>query len=51
MEIWLPRLPRNKSSNFHRLRIGVAGQCMHYIVGRLGLFLYGFLFGFEAFFR
>ncbi|RRT60458.1 hypothetical protein B296_00003210 [Ensete ventricosum] len=24
---------------------------MHYVVGRLGLFLYGFLFGFEAFFR
>ncbi|RZR92103.1 hypothetical protein BHM03_00020352 [Ensete ventricosum] len=24
---------------------------MHCVVGRLGLFLYGFLFGFEAFFR
>ncbi|RZS28823.1 hypothetical protein BHM03_00062474, partial [Ensete ventricosum] len=31
--------------------IGVAGQCMHYVVGWLGLFLYGFLFEFEAFFR
>ncbi|RRT54792.1 hypothetical protein B296_00028035 [Ensete ventricosum] len=24
---------------------------MHCVVGRLGIFLYGFLFGFEAFFR
>ncbi|RZS07976.1 hypothetical protein BHM03_00038895 [Ensete ventricosum] len=24
---------------------------MHCVVGRLGLFLYGFLFGFKAFFR
>ncbi|RWV80242.1 hypothetical protein BHE74_00046619 [Ensete ventricosum] len=40
-----------KSSNFHRLRVGVAGQRVHYIVGRLGLFLYGFIFGFEALFR
>ncbi|RWV97561.1 hypothetical protein GW17_00039641 [Ensete ventricosum] len=40
-----------KSSNFHRLRVRVASQRVHCIVGRLGLFLHGFLFGFEAFFR
>ncbi|RWW88504.1 hypothetical protein BHE74_00002618 [Ensete ventricosum] len=40
-----------KSSNFHRLRVGVAGQHVHYVVGRLGLFLRGFFFSFEAFFR
>ncbi|RWW00802.1 hypothetical protein BHE74_00046300 [Ensete ventricosum] len=32
------------SSNFHRLRVGVAGQRVHCIVGRLGLFLRGFIF-------
>ncbi|RZS19832.1 hypothetical protein BHM03_00052267 [Ensete ventricosum] len=40
-----------KSSNFHSLRVQVAGQRVHYVVGRLGLFLYGFIFGFEPFFR
>ncbi|RWW05074.1 hypothetical protein GW17_00031672 [Ensete ventricosum] len=45
------RLLFKKSSNFHRLRVGVAGQRVHCVVGRLGLFLRGFIFGFEAFFR
>ncbi|RRT53222.1 hypothetical protein B296_00010320, partial [Ensete ventricosum] len=45
------RLLFKKSSNFHRLRVGVAGQRVHCLVGRLGLFLYGFIFGFEAFIR
>ncbi|RWW89787.1 hypothetical protein BHE74_00001179 [Ensete ventricosum] len=45
------RLLFKKSSNFHRMWVGVAGQCMHCVVCRLGLFLYGFIFGFEAFFR
>ncbi|RRT41298.1 hypothetical protein B296_00049736 [Ensete ventricosum] len=40
-----------ESSNFHRLRGGVAGQRVYYIVDRLGLFLHGFIFKFEAFFR
>ncbi|RRT34843.1 hypothetical protein B296_00051341, partial [Ensete ventricosum] len=40
-----------ESSNFHRLRVGVAGQRVHCIVDRLGLFLRGFIFEFEAFFR
>ncbi|RWW38200.1 hypothetical protein BHE74_00056583 [Ensete ventricosum] len=40
-----------KSSNFHRLRVGVADQHVHCVVGRLGLFLYGFIFRFAAFFR
>ncbi|RWW17139.1 hypothetical protein BHE74_00049807 [Ensete ventricosum] len=39
-----------ESSNFHRLRVGVAGQHVHCMVGRLGLFLHDFIFGFEAFF-
>ncbi|RRT79446.1 hypothetical protein B296_00001589 [Ensete ventricosum] len=40
-----------KSFNFHLLRVGVAGQGMHCIVDRLGHFLRGFIFRFEAFFR
>ncbi|RWW44828.1 hypothetical protein BHE74_00049376 [Ensete ventricosum] len=40
-----------KSSNFHRLWVGVAGQRVHCVVSRLGLFLHGLIFGFEAFFR
>ncbi|RWV97279.1 hypothetical protein BHE74_00044320 [Ensete ventricosum] len=40
-----------KSSNFHRMRVGVSGQRMHCVVGQLGLFLSGFIFRFEAFFR
>ncbi|RWV99740.1 hypothetical protein BHE74_00004128 [Ensete ventricosum] len=40
-----------KSSNFHHLRVGVAGQCVHCVVGRLGIFLYGFFFMFQGFFR
>ncbi|RZS25914.1 hypothetical protein BHM03_00059189 [Ensete ventricosum] len=40
-----------KSSNFHRPRVGVAGHCVHCVVGRLGLFLYGFFFRFKGFFR
>ncbi|RWW12032.1 hypothetical protein GW17_00024319, partial [Ensete ventricosum] len=40
-----------KSSKFHRLRVGVAGQCVHYVVDRLGLFLQGFFFRFKGFFR
>ncbi|RRT74884.1 hypothetical protein B296_00008376 [Ensete ventricosum] len=45
------RLLFKKSSNFHRLRVGVVGQRVHCVVGRLGLFLRGFIFGFEAFFK
>ncbi|RWW49602.1 hypothetical protein BHE74_00044204 [Ensete ventricosum] len=45
------RLLFRKSSNFHRLRVRVAGQRVHCVVSRLGLFLHGFIFGFEAFFR
>ncbi|RWV84225.1 hypothetical protein GW17_00054073, partial [Ensete ventricosum] len=45
------RLLFKKSSNFHRLRVGVASQHVHCVVGRLGLFLRIFIFGFEAFFR
>ncbi|RWV92896.1 hypothetical protein GW17_00044686 [Ensete ventricosum] len=40
-----------KSSNFHGLRVGVAGQCVHCVVGRLGLFLHGFPLKFEVFFK
>ncbi|RWW35223.1 hypothetical protein BHE74_00059873, partial [Ensete ventricosum] len=40
-----------KSSNFHRLRVRVAGQRVHCVVDQLDLFLYSFIFGFEAFFR
>ncbi|RRT43615.1 hypothetical protein B296_00022060 [Ensete ventricosum] len=40
-----------KSSNFHRMRVGVASQHVHCVVNRLGLFLRGFIFGFETFFR
>ncbi|RZS08322.1 hypothetical protein BHM03_00039278, partial [Ensete ventricosum] len=40
-----------KSSNFNRLRVGVAGQCVHCVVSRLGLFLYDFFFRFKGFFR
>ncbi|RWV81435.1 hypothetical protein GW17_00057146 [Ensete ventricosum] len=40
-----------KSSNFHRLRVVVAGQCVHCVVGRLGLFLYVFFFRFKDFLR
>ncbi|KAJ8477990.1 hypothetical protein OPV22_021717 [Ensete ventricosum] len=40
-----------ESSNFHHMQVGVTGQCVHFIVGRLGLFLCGFIFEFEAFFR
>ncbi|RRT41664.1 hypothetical protein B296_00052948 [Ensete ventricosum] len=40
-----------ESSNFHCLRVGVTGQCMHCIVGWLGLFLRGFIFEFEVFLR
>ncbi|RRT37718.1 hypothetical protein B296_00031941 [Ensete ventricosum] len=40
-----------ESSNFHRLRVGVTGQRVHYMVGRLGLFLRGFIFEFEVFFK
>ncbi|RRT67952.1 hypothetical protein B296_00025927 [Ensete ventricosum] len=40
-----------KPSNFYHLRVGVAGQRVHCVVGRLGLFLHGFIFGFEVFFR
>ncbi|RWW37373.1 hypothetical protein BHE74_00057527, partial [Ensete ventricosum] len=40
-----------KSSNFHCLRVGVVGQRVHCVVDRLGLFLHGFIFGFNAFFR
>ncbi|RWW51719.1 hypothetical protein BHE74_00041911 [Ensete ventricosum] len=40
-----------KSSNFHRMQVGVASQRVHCVVDRLGLFLRGFIFGFEAFFR
>ncbi|RZS05413.1 hypothetical protein BHM03_00035926 [Ensete ventricosum] len=36
---------------FHRLQVGVIGQRMHYIVGRVGLFLCGFIFKFEVFFK
>ncbi|RZS10863.1 hypothetical protein BHM03_00042137 [Ensete ventricosum] len=39
-----------ESSNFHFLWVGVIGQHMHCIVGRLGLFLHGFIFEFEVFF-
>ncbi|RWW42799.1 hypothetical protein BHE74_00051613 [Ensete ventricosum] len=45
------RLQFKKSSNFHRLQIGVAGQPVHCVVDRLGLFLHGFIFGFNALFR
>ncbi|RWW48014.1 hypothetical protein BHE74_00045956 [Ensete ventricosum] len=38
-------------SNFHCLWVGVSGQRMHCIVGRLGLFLHGFIFEFEVLFR
>ncbi|RWW08137.1 hypothetical protein GW17_00028447 [Ensete ventricosum] len=40
-----------ESSNFHRLQVGVTGQHVHCIIGRLGLFLCGFIFEFEVFFR
>ncbi|RZS11122.1 hypothetical protein BHM03_00042444 [Ensete ventricosum] len=40
-----------ESSNFHCLRVGVAGQRMHWRVGRLGLFLRSFIFEFKVFFR
>ncbi|RRT38070.1 hypothetical protein B296_00041340 [Ensete ventricosum] len=40
-----------KSSNFHRLRVRVADQHVHCVICRLGLFLRGIIFGFEAFFR
>ncbi|RRT35396.1 hypothetical protein B296_00020454 [Ensete ventricosum] len=40
-----------ESSNFHLLWVGVTGQHMHYIVGRLGLFLFGFIFKFEVIFK
>ncbi|RZS25511.1 hypothetical protein BHM03_00058718 [Ensete ventricosum] len=40
-----------ESSNFHHLWVGVAGQRVLCIVSRLGLFLRGFIFGFEALFR
>ncbi|RWV80869.1 hypothetical protein GW17_00057786, partial [Ensete ventricosum] len=40
-----------ESSNFLRLRVGVTGQRMHCIVGGLGLFLHGFIFELEVFFR
>ncbi|RRT31485.1 hypothetical protein B296_00054231, partial [Ensete ventricosum] len=30
--------------------VGIAGQCVHCIVGRWGLFLYGFFFRFKGFF-
>ncbi|RWW59718.1 hypothetical protein BHE74_00033331 [Ensete ventricosum] len=33
------------------MRIGIAGQCVHCIVGRLGLFLYDFFFRFKGFFK
>ncbi|RWW50797.1 hypothetical protein BHE74_00042919, partial [Ensete ventricosum] len=39
-----------KSSNFHRLRVGVAGQCVNYVVGHLRFFLHGFFFRFKGFF-
>ncbi|RZS29103.1 hypothetical protein BHM03_00062785, partial [Ensete ventricosum] len=44
-------LDRGWGRRLVRRRGLVAGQCMHCVVGRLGLFLYGFLFGFEAFFK
>ncbi|RWW48270.1 hypothetical protein BHE74_00045676, partial [Ensete ventricosum] len=40
-----------ESSNFHHLWFRVAGQRVHCKVDRLRLFLRGFIFGFEAFFR
>ncbi|RWW12924.1 hypothetical protein GW17_00023389 [Ensete ventricosum] len=40
-----------ESSNFHHLRDGVIGQRVHFIVGQLGLFIYGFIFKFKIFFR
>ncbi|RWW06344.1 hypothetical protein GW17_00030338 [Ensete ventricosum] len=40
-----------ESSNFHHLQVGVIGECVHCIVGRLGLFLRGFIFKFEVFFK
>ncbi|RWW60693.1 hypothetical protein BHE74_00032291 [Ensete ventricosum] len=40
-----------ESSNIHRLRFGVTGQCVHCIVSRLGLFLHGFIVEFKVFFR
>ncbi|RRT61003.1 hypothetical protein B296_00039571, partial [Ensete ventricosum] len=45
------RLLFKKSTNFHRMRVGVASQRMHYVVDRLELFLRGFIFRFEAFLR
>ncbi|RRT53951.1 hypothetical protein B296_00000236 [Ensete ventricosum] len=36
VKIWLPCLPCNR---------------VHFVVGRLGLFLHGFIFRFEIFFR
>ncbi|RWW68918.1 hypothetical protein BHE74_00023523 [Ensete ventricosum] len=45
------RLLFKESSNFHRLRVGVTDQRMHYIVSRFGLFLRSFIFEFEVFFR
>ncbi|RWW03697.1 hypothetical protein GW17_00033123 [Ensete ventricosum] len=40
-----------KSFNFYRLRVGVVGQCVHCVVGRLALFLHGFFFRFKGVFR
>ncbi|RWW59574.1 hypothetical protein BHE74_00033482, partial [Ensete ventricosum] len=40
-----------ESSNFHCLQVGVIDQHVHCIVSRLGLFLHGFIFEFEVFFR
>ncbi|RRT72033.1 hypothetical protein B296_00006698 [Ensete ventricosum] len=36
-----------KSSNFHHLWVGVAGQRVCCVVGQLGLFLCGFIFSFS----
>ncbi|RZS14095.1 hypothetical protein BHM03_00045775, partial [Ensete ventricosum] len=38
------RLLFKKSSNFHLLRVGVVGQHVHCVVGRLGLFPHSFIF-------
>ncbi|RRT64046.1 hypothetical protein B296_00006920 [Ensete ventricosum] len=37
-----------KSSNFHSLWVGVVGQHVHYVVGRLGLILHGFIFSLRS---
>ncbi|RZS01408.1 hypothetical protein BHM03_00031266 [Ensete ventricosum] len=33
------------------MRVGIAGLCVHCVVGQLGLFFHGFFFRFKGFFR